>query len=554
MKKTVEVLRKLHGSYEALKYGTALDGLADLTGGAAENLKLSQVGSLMNVSKIGINAGAVVPATAQLVAHLLGMTSVVTAVVEQDPNVAKGHQETLPNGIIVGVNYRVCTVQKVEKYDGDFVQLVLLALPSVPEDTGQTQHMNNNLDYDILYDGLWSRGSTTWNDVPTEEQERIGLGALAPEEFWMSLPDFVKTFTHLEMVHLDHETSKDEETLNGCRAWQMRSHHAVWQKGVTAGGCRNNTETFHLNPQMLLGVAERQEVVVSVSQHAILEPKVVGFSLYRLTNSNQTDDSVPHQKYVACTRDYFRRHKSFFNSEYTNSRQVSARVVLEAGHYVILPTTFEPGEEASFTLRVYSAKLFKLRVLDTPSALVKPIIVKAPAMMNGGTFSQYEAVFLQLADEHMTVNAFELQELLDACLPNDYVKSCASLDVCRQVVIALDRDGRGRLKFADFKDFLVSLKSWQGAFRAHTKEKMGILRAERLKDALQHVGYQLSREILSVIAMRYTRKDGTLRFGDFVSAVLKLSMAFGLFERRQLTQPNTLNIRQDEWLKMVLMC
>jgi hypothetical protein len=25
---------------------------------------------------------------------------------------------------------------------------------------------------------------------------------------------------------------------------------------------------------------------------------------------------------------------------------------------------------------------------------------------------------LQLADEHRTVNAFELQELLDACLPN----------------------------------------------------------------------------------------------------------------------------------------
>ena len=42
-------------------------------------------------------------------------------------------------------------------------------------------------------------------------------------------------------------------------------------------------------------------------------------------------------------------------------------------------------------------------------------------------------VFLQLADEHRTVNAFELHELLDACLPNDYIKSCANLDVCRQV-------------------------------------------------------------------------------------------------------------------------
>lgn len=81
--------------------------------------------------------------------------------------------------------------------------------------------------------------------------------------------------------------------------------------------------------------------------------------------------------------------------------------------------------------------------------------------LDGKTFVQYESVFLQLADEHRTVNAFELQELLDACLPNgkttftnargflainiqtvfkftDYIKSCASMEVCRQVVITLD--------------------------------------------------------------------------------------------------------------------
>jgi hypothetical protein len=136
---------------------------------------------------------------------------------------------------------------------------------------------------------------------------------------------------------------------------------------------------------MLLGVGERQEVVISVSQHSILEPKVIGFSLYQLSpnnnsSNNNKEDSTARshhqQKFVACTKEYFRRHKSFFNSEYTNSRQVSARLTLDAGHYVILPTTFETGQESSFTLRVYSPKLFKLRVLDTPSALVKPAIVK----------------------------------------------------------------------------------------------------------------------------------------------------------------------------------
>jgi calpain-9 len=56
--------------------------------------------------------------------------------------------------------------------------------------------------------------------------------------------------------------------------------------------------------------------------------------------------------------------------------------------------------------------------MDTTPQLVKSAILKAPPTLDGKSFSQYEAVFLQLADEHRTVNAFELQELLDACLPN----------------------------------------------------------------------------------------------------------------------------------------
>jgi hypothetical protein len=39
-------------------------------------------------------------------------------------------------------------------------------------------------------------------------------------------------------------------------------------------------------------------------------------------------------------------------------------------------------------------------------------------------------------------------------------------------------------------------------------------------------GFQLSTDVLSILILRYMRKDGTLRFGDFVSAILHLSIAF----------------------------
>lgn len=44
-------------------------------------------------------------------------------------------------------------------------------------------------------------------------------------------------------------------------------------------------------------------------------------------------------------------------------------------------------------------------------------------------------------------------------------------------------------------------------------------------------GFQLNTDVLAVLILRYMRKDGTLRFGDFVSAILHLSDAFGLFNK-----------------------
>lgn len=89
--------------------------------------------------------------------------------------------------------------------------------------------------------------------------------------------------------------------------------------------------------------------------------------------------------------------------------------------------------------------------------------------------------------------------------------------------------GLGRLKLSDFRDFMASLKQWQTAFKSHTKEKTGILRAERFRDALLDVGFQVNNEVLSALILRHMRKDGTLRFGDFVSAVLHLTVAFGKY-------------------------
>ncbi|KAJ8943930.1 hypothetical protein NQ314_009594 [Rhamnusium bicolor] len=477
---------RLHGSYEALKYGSMLDGLADLTGGITENILIRQDAT----------------SCARLLHKLLDMTSIITCAV-QPPNQVRSHTEKLANGVQIGINYRIYSVERVETFNGEAVQLIKIRNP-----LGQSSE----------YIGSWCIDSSEWSDIPPQEVERV-QGKLQEGEFWMPYSDFVKTFTNLEVVHLDNDTSRDEPSLHHKNTWQMRLYQGNWQKGVSAGGCRNNPDTFHINPQLHLLLSEMEEVVVSLNQHSIMEPKVIGFTSY----------SLPKSSTETIGKAFFKKNKSLFNSQYTNSRQVSHRCQLEQGGYLIIPTTFEPGQESGFTLRVYSSKPLKLKLLDTVPLLVKSAIVKAPPLLDGKSFSQYESVFLQLADEHRTVNSFELQELLDACLPNDYIKSCASIEVCRQIVLTFETTGTGRLKFSDFKDLMCSLKFWQTAFKNHTKEKTGILKAERLRDALLEVGFQLSSDVLATLILRYMRKDGTLRFGDFVSAILHLTVSFSKY-------------------------
>ena len=133
-------------------------------------------------------------------------------------------------------------------------------------------------------------------------------------------------------------------------------------------------------------------------------------------------------------------------------------------------------------------------------------------------FSQYEPIFLQMSEDKKTVNAFELVDLLEACLPNgktswyntyltfilifskytytltlisflndlDYIKSCASIEVCRQIVIAFDSTALGRITFENFKDLMCSLKVWHNVFKNWTKVRcfVSILSRKKVENNL----------------------------------------------------------------------
>ncbi|XP_055314692.1 calpain-C [Sitodiplosis mosellana] len=522
-----KAIAKLHGSYEALKYGTRSDGLSDLTGGVVETIPVKS------------GSDSIRPA---ILRSILDTTCIITCIaIRGNSSQFKSQPEKFPNGIAIGVSYRLCSLDKVENTMGDSVQLVRLKDPMTSDALGLKTG----------FTGEWSATSPLWERCSEQERDRL-LGQLDANEFWMSFLALTETFTNLECIHLDTDTAKDELSLSDRpRRWSMKMFQGFWRKGVTAGGCRNH-DSFHINPQLQLFVAEKEDVIIALNQHTAVEPKVIGFTMYKL-------NSIKNKLTENLSKEFFKNQVSFINSDYGNSRHVSYRCNLEAGRYLLMATTYEPGEESGFTVRMLGNHI-KLAQLETQTMMIldpfPPLSVTQQRNDTDTTKKkcQYEPIFMQLADENRTINSFELQELLDACLPNDYIKSCASIDICRQVVSLLDKTGHGRINFMQFKTFIANLKAWQGVFKMYSKEKAGILRAERLRDALYDVGFQLSSEIMSIIMLKYMRKDGTLRLGDFASAILHLTTAFEVFQRKDHDQDNLIKIEMADWIKSVLRC
>nr|XP_045006808.1 calpain-9 [Jaculus jaculus] len=510
---------KLNGSYEALKGGSAIEAMEDFTGGVAENFQTRDVPEdFYEILGKALRRGS-----------LLGCSIDIQ-------NAAESEART-PSGLIKGHAYTVTGLSQVNSR-GRKIELIRVRNP-----WGQVE-----------WNGPWSDSSPEWHSVSQEEQTRLGHTALDDGEFWMAFEDFKTHFDKVEICNLTPD-ALEEDALH---RWEVTVHQGSWVRGSTAGGCRNFLDTFWTNPQIKLSLTERDEGQEGCTFLAALMQKdrrklrrfganmlTIGYAIY------QCPDGDGH-----LNRDFFRYHASLARSKtFINLREVSGRFQLPPGDYILIPSTFEPHQEADFCLRIFSEKKAITRDLDEKVDISLPEPQKpTPQEQETEEERQFRALFQRIAGEDMEVTAEELEHILNAVLQKKMALKFKRLSLlsCRNIVSLMDTSGNGKLDFDEFRVFWEKLKQWMNLFLQFDVDKSGTMSSYELRTTLSAAGFQLSGHLLQLLVLRYADESFQLDFEDYLNCLVRLENASRVFQALRVKNKDFIHLNINEFISLTM--
>nr|XP_033806506.1 calpain-5 [Geotrypetes seraphini] len=321
---------KVAGCYEALDGGNTADALVDFTGGVSEPIELSEGNYLADEKKRNdfFERLLKVHNRGGLISCSIRATSAADMEARLDCGLVKGHA------------YAVTDVRKVRLGHGllAFFKSEKLEMIRMRNPWGERE-----------WTGPWSDSSEEWQKVSKSEREKLGVTVEDDGEFWMNFEDFCKYYTDIIMCRLINTSY-----LSVHKTWEESVLRGSWTRHEDpfrnrSGGCVNNKNTFLQNPQYVFDVKKPEdEVLICLQQKSKKtsrkagkgENLAIGYDIFKVELNRR-----------------YRMHSlqtKAASSVYINSRSVFLRTDQKEGRYVIVPTTFEPGLEGEFLLRVFT--------------------------------------------------------------------------------------------------------------------------------------------------------------------------------------------------------
>uniref|UniRef100_A0A2I3GN87 Calpain 9 n=1 Tax=Nomascus leucogenys TaxID=61853 RepID=A0A2I3GN87_NOMLE len=464
---------KLNGSYEALKGGSAIEAMEDFTGGVAETFQTKEAPkNFYEILEKALKRGS-----------LLGCFI--------DTRSAAESEARTPFGLIKGHAYSVTGIDQVN-FRGQRIELIRVRNP-------------------------W--GQVEWNGSWSDR---------------MAFKDFKAHFDKVEICNLTPDALEED----AIHKWEVTVHQGSWVRGSTAGGCRNFLDTFWTNPQIKLSLTEKDEGQEECSFLVALMQKdrrklkrfgatvlTIGYAIY------ECPDKDEH-----LNKDFFRYHASRARSKtFINLREVSDRFKLPPGEYILIPSTFEPHQEADFCLRIFSEKKAITRDMDGNVDIDLPEPPKpTPPDQETEEEQQFRALFEQVAGE------------------KDIKFKKLSLISCKNIISLMDTSSNGKLEFGEFKVFWDKLKQWINLFLRFDADKSGTMSTYELRTALKAAGFQLSSHLLQLVVLRYADEELQLDFDDFLNCLVRLENASRVFQALSTKNKEFIHLNINEFIYLTM--
>ncbi|XP_061579177.1 calpain-1 catalytic subunit-like [Cololabis saira] len=514
---------KLNGSYEALSGGSTTEGFEDFTGGVSEMYELKKAPrDLHRIITKALERGS-----------LLGCSIDITSAFDMEAITFKK--------LVKGHAYSVTGLRQVE-YRGRKERLIRIRNP-----WGQVE-----------WTGAWSDSSSEWNNIDSAEKDDM-LCKMEDGEFWMSFQEFLRQFSRLEICNLTPDALSQESTS----FWTTATFEGSWRRGSTAGGCRNHPNTFWINPQYKISLLEEDDdpeddeaacsFLVALMQkdrrrfrRQGQDMHTIGFAIYEIPEEYRGAPSI-HMK-----KDFFLRQSSCARSDsFINLREVSTRLRLPPGEYLIVPSTFEPSREADFVLRVFTEKQSETEDMDNN---VVANMDEEEEVSESDIDDSFRSMFAQLSGNDMEISVPELRTILNRVVSKhrDLQTDGFSLESCRAMVCLMDKDGSARLGLLEFQVLWNKIRKWLGIFREFDLDKSGSMNSYEMRLAMENGGFKLNNKLYQMLVARYADNE-IIDFDNFICCLVKLETMFRTFQGLDQDKTGTVEINIMEWL-LVTMC
>ncbi|XP_037989004.1 calpain-13 isoform X2 [Motacilla alba alba] len=484
---------KLQGSYQNLNGGFLSDALVDLTGGVQVQFSLKDPPpDLEEILKAADRSRC-----------LMGCST----------SGQSRRNIELRNGIVQGHAYTITGAVKIP-YKNGWKHIIRIWNP-----WGHGE-----------WKGPWSDNSPQWDRVEPKYREAL-LRNKDDGEFWMSCKNFQEQFSWLYICN-NTPTFLDFGDEHCTTTWSLNSYTNLWSPGLPTRRNRYSQGAASTNPQYFFKVLDHSPETCNVA-----------ISLMQKHAEHVQDEKNLRIGFFITTE-----NSRVLKQTFLRARDVTSYLFLSPGTYTVVPAAAE-DQEFEFLLRIFIKNQDYHEHSSSPTRPVLPMDVPRQSQD-----SSYKALFLRYAKQGSTIDASQLQQLLNEVIMQDEMTSLGgrfSFDSCRGILALMDLNSNGRLTLQEFGSLWRSLTKYTDIFFKEDRNHSGFLDVAELDKAIQAAGLATDAQLLRLMTLRYGDGAGRVGFCDFVCCMLRLDTMTHAFQNLAEGGSQIL-MTAMEWLTLVM--